>query len=723
MKKAKETKIRRKMPQHLRFSKFFLRRMLPFLLAAVVIDIRALLNLRKNIVAIDENNTSGWWADRVNYYFEPEDGTSESEAEYLVKSYGFPYMVSHVATDRSLNGVPSTDSEISVMLVRPEKFEYYISGAQVNMLTQERVQDNAEINRQLYTAVPEEAEQIESDAWAYGKKHIFGSYFSEMTTGSDADPIIAAFQKMSRALNPDRYMNGPAFEMPTALQAYVNTEDHTFCGLRYTWANLCTDRSRLVYSYDTVPDGDWKLISNPLYIEQKNGKYLYDKDAYERYNGIESVAMEENPFYIFFWGFPADCITGNHMREIGESMEHAFPEFKECEQTLKEIIADESGALRELYDQGAYEEQLYSLKHWGFSISMYSDETETPTPEDMLETLYKTVGELPEHEYIFDYSFGLQMRSYAIKPFYYTTPVKLNGETCYLFVCGYDNNLKRALPHLVFMNLQILILALLVSLIWGAIAYLRKMRQYEMDEYRRSLTAALAHDLKSPMAAISGYAENLSSGVHPEKQSHYADFIQEGMQYMDNIITNALDLAQLEKSTGTRKKRVDPIALMQEAAAHRQDELDARALHMEITGSCSFRVDPLMMTQAIRNLLDNAVKFTPEGGSITVTGEGSTLRIVNDIAEDKVEHVDRLCEAFVKGDSARSNRKGTGLGLSVVRQIAELNRLRFSIESSDHKFIVLLRDKPLFFRHMHVSPAARMRSAFGRIRGKKKKDK
>ena len=707
MKQTKETKIRQKMPKRLRFSRLFLRRMLPFLLAAAVIDIRALLNLRNNIVAIDENKGSEWLTECIERYFEKEDGASESEADQLVKDHGFPYLVSHVATLRGLNGVPSTDSEISAMLVRPKKFEYYISGALVEMLTKECLQDNAEITSRIYTAVPEEAEQIESDAWAYGKKHVFGSYYYEMTTGIDADPIIAVFQKIHRALNLSKYIhfNGPAFEMPKPLQAYVNQEGKTFCGLRYAWVNYYADRSRLVYSYDTAPDGDRKLISNPVYHEQKNGQYLLDRDAYYHYNVLETAAMEESPAHIYFWGFPADCTTGKYMRELGGQMEDFFPDLKEIEQTLKEIIADESGTMRDRYYRGDYEEQINSLRIWGYLRE--PSETETPTPEEMLERLYGKIGELPLTIYISQQileaknAYRQQMRSFAVDPYYFSQKVEVNGETCYLFVCGYDNNLKRALPHLVFMNLQILILALLVSLIWGSIVYLRKKHQYEMDEYRRSLTAALAHDLKSPMTAISGYAENLCSGVHPEKQAHYSESILQNTQYMDNIITNALDLAQLEKSTGTRKKRVDPIALMQEMAAHRQDELDARTLNMEITGSCSFRADPIMMTQAIRNLLDNAVKFTPDGGSITVTGEGSSLRIVNDIAEDKVAHVEQLCEAFVKGDSARSNRKGTGLGLSVVRQIAELNKLRFSIESSNHKFTVLLRDKPRPFRRIH----------------------
>jgi signal transduction histidine kinase len=97
-----------------------------------------------------------------------------------------------------------------------------------------------------------------------------------------------------------------------------------------------------------------------------------------------------------------------------------------------------------------------------------------------------------------------------------------------------------------------------------------------------------------------------------------------------------------------------------------------------------------MMKQAIRNLLDNAVKYTPEDGSITVTGEKHTLSIVNDIAEEAVSDPQRLSEAFVKGDKARSNRMGTGLGLSIVQQIAAQNKLQLHIDSSMHQFRVRL---------------------------------
>ena len=282
-----------------------------------------------------------------------------------------------------------------------------------------------------------------------------------------------------------------------------------------------------------------------------------------------------------------------------------------------------------------------------------------------------------------------------------TTPVTLNG-TKYCLFCLMTRDLRLALfPDFVFRSMQCLLAALLFAILWTILVYPKTRRKYELDEYRRSLTAALAHDLKSPLTAISGYAENLSSGVHPEKQAHYSASILENTQYMDRIITNVLELSKLEQNTRTKKKWIDLIALMREAAEYRQDDADAHELGISISGECTVYADPLMMAQAMRNLLDNAVKYTPDGGSITVTGNDRTLRITNDIAADKIAHTETLSEAFVKGDSARSSRSGTGLGLSVVRQAAALNKLRFRIESGEHKFTVQICDKPLLFRRMH----------------------
>ena len=211
-----------------------------------------------------------------------------------------------------------------------------------------------------------------------------------------------------------------------------------------------------------------------------------------------------------------------------------------------------------------------------------------------------------------------------------------------------------------------------------------------MDEYRRNLTASLAHDLKSPLMAVSSYSENLVNDVQPEKKQHYAQAIYENSQYMDDIISNVLELSELEKGGKPKRRKLDLTETAKMLLAAMQKELDARGLKASVSGSCTVKANPEMLTQAIRNLLDNAVKYTPEGGSITVTGENHTLSIVNDIAEEAVSDPQRLSEAFVKGDKARSNRMGTGLGLSIVWQIAAQNKLQLHIDSSEYQFRVRL---------------------------------
>jgi signal transduction histidine kinase len=263
---------------------------------------------------------------------------------------------------------------------------------------------------------------------------------------------------------------------------------------------------------------------------------------------------------------------------------------------------------------------------------------------------------------------------------------------------------KEYMPRLLFFSGIIFLVEMLIAALIAKIMHMKYCKAFEMNEYRRNLTASLAHDLKSPLMAISSYSENLLNDVQPEKKHHYSKAILENTQYMDNIIVNVLELSRLETHEKTKRKFIDLTALAKELLDGMLEQLDARSLTASVSGSCIVKADCEMMKQAIRNLLDNAVKFTPEGGSITVTGEKQSLSIVNDIAEEQINDPQRLSEAFVKGDEARSNRMGTGLGLSIVQQIAAQNRVRLHIDSSMHQFRVKLSQRaPIRLKHKRMA--------------------
>ena len=232
----------------------------------------------------------------------------------------------------------------------------------------------------------------------------------------------------------------------------------------------------------------------------------------------------------------------------------------------------------------------------------------------------------------------------------------------------------------------LLLLAALFALLTAKIGHMRYQKNFEMDEYRRNLTATLAHDLKTPLAAIAGYAENMQENVHPEKHSAYTGAILENTQYMDRMIADVLDLAKLEDQGMLQMRDTDLMQLAHEALESRADQIAGKEITVRESGSCTALCNPKMVAQAVTNLIDNAIRYTPDGGTVEVQAENGTLTIRNSTDTPGTDNAAELAEPFAKGDPSRGNRSGSGIGLSIVRQIAALHRFRLDITNENGVF-------------------------------------
>ena len=238
--------------------------------------------------------------------------------------------------------------------------------------------------------------------------------------------------------------------------------------------------------------------------------------------------------------------------------------------------------------------------------------------------------------------------------------------------------------------LLLLLAAVLAALIWSAGIYIRYRKHFAIDEYRRMLTGTLAHDLKTPLTAISGYAENLREDTHADKRIYYSDAILQNTAYMDRIIADVLDLSKLETDSTVPRTQTDLLPLAQAMFEPYAQQLAERGITPEITGSGSMNCNAKMIEQALGNLAANAVRYTQEGGSIRVTVAARCIRIENDIPED-IPDAQALAEPFVKGDAARSSRTGSGLGLAIVSRIAALNGCKLHLRAENGVFIAELQ--------------------------------
>ncbi len=278
--------------------------------------------------------------------------------------------------------------------------------------------------------------------------------------------------------------------------------------------------------------------------------------------------------------------------------------------------------------------------------------------------------------------------SYAgigIFDFYNTRGVTINGKD-YMLRAFYrlkfwDVAGKNALIGCIILMVVCIGIALLTSYS----KYKKYCTQYEIDEYRRNMTNALAHDLKSPLTAIYGYAENLRNNVHSEKKDYYADAVLENVQYMNEIITNTLDLAKLEISDkGLKREKVDISVLAEELYSKYRPQAESRDISFKISGKAVVSADRKMMAQAVENLISNAVKYTSDGGEIKICVNAESFVISN--TTDKMIDAEKVNKPFEKADASRSNRSGSGIGLSIVKNITMLHKFGFETKAENNTF-------------------------------------
>ena len=209
--------------------------------------------------------------------------------------------------------------------------------------------------------------------------------------------------------------------------------------------------------------------------------------------------------------------------------------------------------------------------------------------------------------------------------------------------------------------------------------------RYAMEDYQRGLTDCLAHDIKTPLMAISGYAENIRDGKLPEeKQTKYVTGILNNVAYTDSLISRTLYLNHMEPGKKSKPEAVQLAVLAEKLLAKYDLMLREKHIQTEVSGSAEPRTDPAAMETVLENLLSNAVKYTPEGGNIQIEMDKKRLRVTNTVGQ-KID-VKKLKEPFFRGDAARSNTKGNGLGLAIADRAANANGCKLKLSCTDTEF-------------------------------------
>lgn len=229
----------------------------------------------------------------------------------------------------------------------------------------------------------------------------------------------------------------------------------------------------------------------------------------------------------------------------------------------------------------------------------------------------------------------------------------------------------------------------------GALIVLNDVtRLHRLERVRRDFVANVSHELKTPITAIKGFIETLRDGAidDPEAGRRFLEIVARQADRLNAIIEDLLDLARIELGVERREIPLQPAALEEvlRGAVH-ATVMQAAARNIRIDLDCppglQARINPPLLEQAVVNLIDNAVKYSPSGGRVLVAAEQAGGEIVIRVQDwgSGIErhHLPRLFERFYRVDKARSRKEGgTGLGLAIVKHISQAHGGRVVVQST-----------------------------------------
>ena len=304
---------------------------------------------------------------------------------------------------------------------------------------------------------------------------------------------------------------------------------------------------------------------------------------------------------------------------------------------------------------------------------------------------------------------------------YYTVavPVGAEGDTAYVFVSAHASSQQQS-----FLNemIKMFLISAATVLIITSIAVTRlevtsydEMGQLAMalnnmaqslsttENARRSFTANVSHELKTPMTTISGFVDGILDGtIPPEQERHYLTIVSGETKRMSRLVRTMLNLSRIEAGEMEIKHSkfniVETIcqALFLFETQIEEKNLDVRGLDHD---KVMVDADPDLVHQVVYNLIENAVKFVNEGGYLefgfSSDVKNTYISVKNSGAGLSKEEIPKIFDRFYKTDRSRGlDKNGVGLGLYIVRSIVSLHGGEIIVRSNEGEFVEFVFSLP-----------------------------
>jgi signal transduction histidine kinase len=258
----------------------------------------------------------------------------------------------------------------------------------------------------------------------------------------------------------------------------------------------------------------------------------------------------------------------------------------------------------------------------------------------------------------------------------------------------------------------IILIPYIVGGVYFASAVIKKVRiieeedrkkQKEYEKKRNLMLSDIAHDLRTPITTVSGYAKALSDGMVDEsKKSEYLEAIQRKSKRMSDLINLLFEYVKLD-SEGFKltKQDTDVCELVRECAAFSYQDIEDAGMELDIDipeEEMIVNLDKMQMSRVVTNLLTNAVRHSKEGTSIGVYVKKDDDKIRISVADSgeriDEEYAKNIFKPFVVGDESRNTKGGTGLGLSIAEKVVTMHG--FSIKLVQQPGLAKYIDVPGF---------------------------
>ncbi len=207
----------------------------------------------------------------------------------------------------------------------------------------------------------------------------------------------------------------------------------------------------------------------------------------------------------------------------------------------------------------------------------------------------------------------------------------------------------------------------------------------DLEDKRQQFVSAASHDLKTPLALIGGYAEAIAQDISPEENARYLAAIEQETDRMNGLVREMLDYTRLDRTDELKnRKTLNLTALVRDMLTEYAPLFEKRRLTADIADGVRIRGDETLLRRAVGCLLENAAKYSPENGRVSVrltNSRNHLLTVENDCEPIPEDELPRLFEMFYRGDKARDRAGGHGLGLAILQKILALHGLTCKAEN------------------------------------------